>query len=83
MEKTAEVKAIESPETATIGKIQRVPLREVWKHEAHDFTTWLEETLDVVNDAVDISLSSAEREQAAGNFSVDLVAELGRGRATP
>ena len=25
-----------------IGKIQRVTLREVWKHEAHDFTIWLE-----------------------------------------
>lgn len=58
-----------------IGKIQRLPLREVWKHEAHDFTTWLQENLDVVNDALDLSLSSAEREQAAGDFSVDLVAE--------
>lgn len=72
---TTEVKAVESPATPTISKIQRVPLREVWKHEAHDFTTWLEENLDVVNDAVDLSLSSAEREQAAGSFSVDLVAE--------
>ena len=26
-----------------IDKIQRLPLREVWKHEAYDFTTWLEE----------------------------------------
>ncbi len=26
-----------------IGKIKRVGLREVWRHEAHDFTTWLEE----------------------------------------
>ena len=23
-----------------IGKISRVPLREVWKHEAHNFTQW-------------------------------------------
>lgn len=28
-----------------IGKIQRVPLRNVWKHEARDFTTWLEENV--------------------------------------
>ena len=58
-----------------IGKIQRVALREVWKHEALDFTTWLQENLDVLNDATGVSLSSAEREQAAGDFSVDLVAE--------
>jgi hypothetical protein len=30
----------------TIGKMQRLPLREVWQHEAHDFTTWLQENLD-------------------------------------
>jgi hypothetical protein len=58
-----------------IGKIQRVPLREVWKHEAYDFTQWLQENLDVLNDVLDLSLTSAEREQSAGAFSVDLVAE--------
>jgi hypothetical protein len=58
-----------------IGRIQRVPLREVWKREAHDFTTWLQENIDVLSDALDISLSSAKREQTAGNFSVALLAE--------
>jgi hypothetical protein len=58
-----------------IGRIQRVPLREVWKHEALDFTTWLQENLDVVSDVLDIPLSGAKREQAAGTFSVDLLAE--------
>ncbi|MBI4640244.1 MAG: DUF4268 domain-containing protein [Candidatus Tectomicrobia bacterium] len=58
-----------------IGKIQRVLLREVWKHEAYDFTQWLQENLDVLSDVLGFSLSNAEREQAAGDFSVDLVAE--------
>jgi RecB family endonuclease NucS len=58
-----------------IGKIHRVGLREVWKHEAFDFTTWLEDNIDVLNDAIGVNLSSAERERAAGAFSVDLVAE--------
>ncbi len=58
-----------------IGKIQRVPLREVWKHEALDFTRWLEDNVDVLNDVIDITLSNAEREQSAGSFSVDLIAE--------
>lgn len=60
---------------SNIGKIKRIPLREVWKHEAIDFTTWLQENIDIVGDAIDIELSGAEREQAAGSFSVDLVAE--------
>ena len=59
----------------SIGKLTRVPLRTVWKHEAHDFTTWLEENIDVLNEVLDFNLSSAEREKAAGNFSVDLVGE--------
>ena len=58
-----------------IGKIHRVPLQEVFKHEAFDFTRWLEKNVDVLNDALNLSLSGAERERAAGDFSVDLVAE--------
>jgi hypothetical protein len=58
-----------------IGKIERVPLRSVWPHEAYDLTTWLEENIDVLNDVLDVNLSNAEREHAAGSFSVDLVAE--------
>ena len=58
-----------------IGKIQRVPLREVWKHEALDLTKWLQDNIEVLNEPLDLSLSNAEREQSAGDFSVDLVAE--------
>lgn len=58
-----------------IGKLNRVPLRTVWRHEAYDFTTWLEENIDVLNDALGLGLDNVEREQAAGSFSVDLVAE--------
>ncbi len=59
----------------TIGKINRVELREVWKHEAKDFTTWLQDNVEILNDILDVTLSSAEREQSAGAFSIDLVAE--------
>jgi hypothetical protein len=58
-----------------IGKIKRVPLREVWKNESRDFTPWLEANIEVLGDVLDLSLSSAERERATGDFNVDLVAE--------
>lgn len=58
-----------------IGKLQRVPLRDVWKHEAIDFTKWLQDNIDILNELVDLNLSNAESEQSAGSFSVDLVAE--------
>lgn len=58
-----------------IGKLRRVSLREVWPHEAWDFTTWLERNPDVLSDVLDYPLESVERERRAGSFSVDLVAE--------
>ena len=58
-----------------IGKIERVELRDIWRHEAYDFTTWLEENIDILNDTINFSLVSADREQRAGSFSVDILAE--------
>ncbi len=58
-----------------IGKITRVPLRAVWKHEAYDLTQWLQDNIDVLNDVLDLNLSNPEREQSAGSFNIDIVAE--------
>jgi len=58
-----------------IERIQRVPLRNVWRHEAHDFTVWLTENIDVLNEILGFQISSAEREQSTGNFNVDIKAE--------
>lgn len=62
-----------------IDKIRRVQLREVWPHEAFDFTTWLERNPDALSDVLDLKLANVEREQRVGSFSVDLVAESGTG----
>lgn len=61
--------------STNIAKLERLPLREVWKHEAYDFTKWLEENIDVLNTALNLNLVNVDREQAAGAFSIDLVAE--------
>ena len=45
-----------------IGSLRRVDLREVWPHEAQDFTRWLENNIDELNNAIDLSLSVVERE---------------------
>lgn len=58
-----------------IGKIENVPLREIWKHEAHNFTTWLENNIDILDTVLDFRLSNISREHGTGNFSVDIVAE--------
>lgn len=58
-----------------IGKLERVSLRQVWEHEAYDFTQWLQDHIEVLNEALGLTLVNVDREQAAGSFSIDLVAE--------
>jgi hypothetical protein len=36
-----------------VGKMERVPLREVWKKEAKDFTTWLFDNLEILGEELD------------------------------
>jgi len=65
---------------AGIGKIERVALRDVWRHEAHHLTRWLEENADVLHDVLGFTLTVVDRERQAGAFNVDLVAEDDTGR---
>lgn len=64
-----------------IGRLERVSLREVWRHEALDLTSWLVDNPDVLQDALGIELVNVQREQPAGSFNVDIVAEDLDGRA--
>jgi len=59
----------------SIGKIERVALREVWQHEASNFTPWLQKNIEVLNEILDLELTNPETEQPAGSFSVDMVVE--------
>lgn len=46
-----------------IGKIEKVPLRDIWKHEAHDFTKWLQDNIAVLSDVINLPLTNFEREK--------------------
>jgi len=60
-----------------IGKLERVELRDMWKHEERDFSAWLsqEENLAMLSDAIGVDISLIERESHVGGFSADLYAE--------
>jgi hypothetical protein len=60
---------------SNIGKLEPVALRELWKHEERGLSAWLESNLEILSEAVGISLSDPQREFLAGNFQVDIVAE--------
>jgi Domain of unknown function (DUF4268) len=58
-----------------IGKLERVPLRDVFPHEAYSLTKWLSENSDVLSDAIGRTIQIRRREHAVGTFNADLVAE--------
>ncbi|HDZ54589.1 MAG TPA: DUF4268 domain-containing protein [Candidatus Nealsonbacteria bacterium] len=58
-----------------IERIKKVPLREVWKNEARDFTSWLFDNIEILGEELDMDLTAIDREGDAGSFSVDIIAE--------
>ncbi len=66
---------LKAPGSDIIGKLRKVPLREVWKDEAKDFTGWLAKNIDSLAEELGWPITIVKREKAAGNFSADLLAE--------
>ena len=58
-----------------LGKLEKVPVRDVWKHEAHDFTPWLAANLGELGKALGLDLDDAqvEEEASVGAFSLDIL----------
>lgn len=63
-----------------IEKLKKVSLREVWKNEAKDFTSWLFDNIETLAEELDMDLTAVEKEGKAGSFSVDIVAENENGQ---
>lgn len=51
-----------------------LPLREAWKHEAHEFTPWLAENIEHLSEAIGIPLELTGTEVAVETFSADILA---------
>lgn len=60
-----------------LGRFKQVQLREIWKHEALDFTNWLalDENLELLGEELEISIINAQTEVGVGKFAVDILAE--------
>lgn len=56
-----------------IGKIEVVPVRQAFRHEALDFTAWLEQNIEALSERLGLELTVLEREKWVGDFRVDLL----------
>ena len=64
----------------SLSKLERVPLREAWKHEANDFTPWLaqEENLNALSEALSLGeLELVAKEHWVGEFKLDILCACG------
>jgi len=63
-----------------IGRIKKVPLREIWNREDKDFTRWLEKNIEYLNEILDFDITIESREGPVGPYKVDLYGEDNFGR---
>ncbi|MBE0504020.1 MAG: DUF4268 domain-containing protein [Desulfuromonadales bacterium] len=63
-----------------VGKLAQVALREIWRHEALDFTSWLADNFDILKEQLGLDLTFEQREKAVGSFSADILAKDVAGR---
>jgi len=56
------------------GKLEDLPLREAWEHEAHSFTPWLADNIDRIGQEIGVPLELTGTEVAVENFSADILA---------
>ena len=56
-----------------LGRLSVVRPRDVWKHEALDFTPWLLRNADVLSDLLGMDLVLEAAEHPVGGFSLDLI----------
>jgi len=59
----------------SLGRLERVELRDIWLSEASDFTPWLarKENLDILGETLGIDLELEAQERAVGPFRADIL----------
>jgi hypothetical protein len=69
-----------TPPSERFGTLKKLAASVGWTHEAHEFTPWLAEHLDLLAGELGLSLDLRQREHPVGRYSLDLLLEDARGR---
>lgn len=61
-----------------LARMEPVPIRLVWPHEEHNFTPWLADNFDYLNDALDLDMEViGQEEDVLGAGRADIIARSG------
>jgi hypothetical protein len=60
-------------EGAQLGRLEPVDAREIWPHEARNFTPWLLANADRIGEVLGMDLELSAAEHPLGSFSLDLI----------
>lgn len=63
--------------TINLSRITKINPRDIWKHEALDFTQWLakEDNISVLCEELEINVENIKSEASAGRYNVDIVGD--------
>jgi hypothetical protein len=58
--------------TETLGRLEEVDPRDIWRDEARNFTPWLLDNADYLGEVLGLEIELETREHSVGAFSLDL-----------
>ena len=56
----------------TLGKLETINLRELWKHEELDFTPWLAQNIDQLSEILGVQITVEQTEKRVGSYELDI-----------
>jgi hypothetical protein len=70
-------KSVLHHKNVSLSRIVKINPRDIWRHEALDFTQWLskDENISLLCEELDINLENIRSEASAGRYNVDIVAD--------
>ncbi|GLB59185.1 hypothetical protein [Cytobacillus sp. NCCP-133] len=59
-----------------IGKLEPVTLRAIWKHEEFDFSSWLEDNIDLISNLINLELTVVKEREGLFPFRLTLLLRI-------